>query len=384
MINKETIEASIRLIRPTAKFIAVTHSSEFITEKDYPKDKHYYYVSLHDEYIDSNYFDFDNERILVCNTYAGSFIYNLGLCFYYCFNKNQNDTQLEEQTLNLLLKYNFKKFYAEQLYNLRNCIFSRAIFLETLIYEQENMIPIFKDLNEHNHQDPLVEEITSIGTNIFSVHEMGHHFFNESDKYWNTEIAEEHKVIFQDVLGKSGNHFSSKEKLELKCDFLALISCLENTKCDETSNIAILSYHAMSLLYSLKTSSEKTIKWLNDNHSQEEVDFKNIGKQKGTYEYVVETDTAMKDRANLMIQMCEKLSVSMGLKLYEQCNRIPLSKSHIKFLYKSMQEIMQSSNANQRAICRLLAEAFHSHTEGIEYLYLRSKIFKSNRSNLTL
>jgi hypothetical protein len=42
-----------------------------------------------------------------------------------------------------LLAHNFKKFFAEQIYRQTNRIPSRALLLETLLYEQEMMVGVF-------------------------------------------------------------------------------------------------------------------------------------------------------------------------------------------------------------------------------------------------
>lgn len=103
------IEFLIRQNRPKAKFIKAVHSSSSIQDEINPEDRHYVYVSLYDENINSNYLADQDLRILVSNTYAGSFIYNNILSYYYCNKIYDNNPEERDKTLRLLLDYKFKK-----------------------------------------------------------------------------------------------------------------------------------------------------------------------------------------------------------------------------------------------------------------------------------
>jgi hypothetical protein len=140
----ERIKSRVQIVRPRARFVAVTHSSEFI-DKGANLGDGFYYVNLYDEQIDSNLLiptTGKDKLILIHNSYLSSFAYNLLLCWFHCLRLgDQKDSQLN---LSRLLKHNFKKYFAEQLLSANNNAFSRALFLETLLYEQAWMIPVFE------------------------------------------------------------------------------------------------------------------------------------------------------------------------------------------------------------------------------------------------
>lgn len=246
------------------------------------------------------------------------------------------------------------------------------------------MIPIFSAFENQFKNDPLVNIIQNISCNIFAFHEMGHHFFNDTDKHWNTEISNELRKIFESVIDSEEKNVSSKDLLEIKCDFLGLISCFELSNFDGSLNILILSYYIMSTLYSLKLSADKTITEITENYPAEHVDFSNIGKQTGEYGYCIQVDHSLYRRAELMVKMCKKIAEQKGIEIFTKSKSFPVSNEINSLLHWVMNDIMIMKDSNERAISRLLAEAFHNHEEGMNYLYLRSKVFKSNRDEIIL
>jgi len=370
-MNVRQIKELFSIQRPSAKFTEVIHSTDFIQEPDYPNDKHYFFVSLYDEEIENNFLSSEN-RILVHNTYAGSFIYNLGLCYYFL------NTEKTLSHFHRVLNYNLKKFYAEQLYHYRNCIFSRAILLETLLYEQQDMTIIFDEMVGRKENAAMVHMIENIGTSIFSFHEMGHLFFNHTDYYWDNELEEEYRNIF-DMLVKDRDGLSASQMKELQCDFLGLSACLNGNKAKDAINILIFSYCALGILYSLRLSAEDTIKGIGKNYPKEHVNFKKLNPVKYDFEYQIKPDNNMLKRSMIMVKACEIIAETKSLPIYEKNHSFPLPRNIFSQLLKAIDGIMDVDQDYKRSTALLVAEAFHDHAEGMDFLYLRSKKFASNR-----
>lgn len=365
------IKDFVSIQRPNAKFIKVVHSTEFIKEVQYPQDKHYFLVSLYDEEIESNFLSM-GERILVNNTYAGSFIYNLGLCYYF-FDKQESQNLLQE-----LLNYNLKKFYAEQMYHFKNCIFSRAILLETLLYEQHKMNVVFNDLVYRKENSDVVKIFQGLGNSIFSIHEMGHLFFNNDDYYWNNEVSQEYRDIFNDLI-KKRKELNDKDLKEIQCDFLGLISCLKEYKSTDVINVLIFSYYAMGILYSLRFSAKTTIEHVSKNYPEEHVNFKRLDTVGYNFECKIIPDINMIKRSMIMVEACEVISKIKNLKLYMDNSLFPISQNIFSQLTSAVDEMMNIEETYKRSISLLVAEAFHNHDEGMDFLYLQSKKFSSER-----
>jgi|SRR5208282_5369205 len=138
MIPREAVEREVRrLRRRTAKFIAVEHSSEFIAEAA-DLGEGFLTANLYDERSNANMIDTKYGRVMIQNTYIASFAYNLFLCW---LSAHKNPSSRE--SLDRLLAHNFKKFFAEQIYRQTSRVPSRALLLETLLYEQAMMVHIF-------------------------------------------------------------------------------------------------------------------------------------------------------------------------------------------------------------------------------------------------
>ncbi len=296
MTKKEEIEAFVCLTRPSSKFFSITHSTEF-TETHNQDVKQYFYVSLYDEHIENNLLKYkDGTQVLVENTYMGSFVYNIGLCFFYCYSNFEG--KVRDQQLELLLSYNFKKFFGEQLYNRKNCIFSRAILLETLFYEQQTMKVIFEDFILKEENVELTQIIKQSSTGIFSFHELGHVYFNDDNLVWDSFINEpEINDLFNSSYLFVKENYTPEFLLEYKCDILAFYQIFNEYKSKielpTLLNLLVLNFMTMSVFYSLNLSAEKTVDWLNIHCSNEKVNFENIGLQQGEYEYTIQADEEM-------------------------------------------------------------------------------------------
>lgn len=130
MSEIEAILSLLRKLRPTAKFLKGSHSADFI-DAGAQLENGFYFVSLYDEKIDANVVRTKRGIVIINNTYLASFAYNVFLCCLY-----HPGLPWAAPATTALLKHNFKKFFAEQLLYFRNNIFSRAVLLETLLFEQ--------------------------------------------------------------------------------------------------------------------------------------------------------------------------------------------------------------------------------------------------------
>lgn len=374
MSGKAYIERIVRLTRPSAKFVTVEHSNEFTESLPFFKDG-YYYVSLYDEKIDSVLNTTKHGVYLVHNTYLSSFAYNLFLCLLYQQNQGKYLSLKEEKTVELLC-YNFKKFFAEQLLHFHENIFSRAIFLETLLYEEEKMVPVFEAKAAHPELNLQAEIATSIMSGLVSFHELGHYFLNHSEQTW-PELLKEYgdtlKIFFTDVESKYHEGFVT----EFKCDAIAVYSCLSQFK-EQTDpafilNAVVFGFSSFAVMWSLVKSAHAT----GNVHKKlkEEVDFSSIEKTHRNYDYQMGRDEVFIERAKLVIQLCQTIAKQKKIELFD----FNASFSLLNDMLELLDKVMESSDPHARSMAMLVAESLHDHPKGMEYLYLRSKVFTSQR-----
>lgn len=377
MTNKEVTEI-IKITRNRAKFVNVSHSDEFIDEQA-PALKKFFYVNLYDEFIDSNVLKIGRILILIQNTYLSSFAYNLGLCWLYSILESK-DYSISN---NYLLKHNFKKFFAEQLYYFKNNIFSRAILLETLLFEQEIMVNVFEKRNQNAELDKKANFIANLFSSLLSNHELAHFYLDEQGKFWREFISNQNAII-QDFYATIKGKYPLRFEEEIKCDIISVISSV-NQEEEERSfvlNCIIWGFTCFSVMYSLMKSAKHTIK--QQKGIDETVDFNSIESIKRNYDFFLGRDEDFIERAKNIISLCSLIAESENLLIFEKQREFPIPKSILDNLLDYIDVIMENYDMNSRKMSMLVAESLSKHEVGMEYLYLRSKTFISNRKRLDL
>lgn len=380
MDNEAAIERIIKLTRPHAKFIGISHSDKFI-ETDNSLGNFFYYVSVYDERIDSNVINTPYGIIILHNTYLSSFAYNLFLCMLYVQN-TEGHCLMTSEPLRSLLKHNFKKFFAEQLLHNFNNIFSRAVFLETLLYEQQIMTPIIERRKQDKDFDEKVEFASQIMSGIISTHELGHFYLNDSNSFWERYLESSPSGL-SDFFKQIEPLYPTVFLEEVKCDAIAVISTLYDKTLREKYSLAFLcqiltfGYAAYAVMISLVKSAQVTS--LEHKKIKDKVNFTSVEKEHRDYTYTLGFDKDFEERAKLMIEFCRIAAAAENIDLYAPTDDITLSDTLLSDMMTFMDIIMVSDDQNARNMSLLVAESLHQHQEGVNFLYLRSKIFSSRR-----
>lgn len=379
MIDTKRIERIIRNTRSSAKFVSISHSSNFTEPMEIFGDG-YFYVSLYDEQIDSVLnVTKDNVVYMIHNTYLPSFAYNLFLARLYQL-KSSPDKSLANEKTKSLLKHNFKKFFAEQLLHFHNNIFSRAVFLETLLYEQQMMIPIFKATENDTELANKAGLSANLMSSIVSFHELGHFFLNKSSQSWD-EMTGKFPATLGKLYSQIKDEYPPMFLEEFKCDAMSVFSCLSQYKEEESRQFLLKSlifgFCSFAVMMSLVKSANATA----EKHKTiaDEVVFRSIEKSHRDYEYIIETDKEFEKRAELMIHLCKIIAEEDGCDLFAADEILPLPETILSDLLSVIDSIMDTDDENARAMSNLIAESLHDHPDGIEYLYLKSKVFQSKR-----
>jgi hypothetical protein len=370
------IRGRIALLRPRAKFAAYSHSSEFIDEAANLGDG-FHYVALYDEKIDSNVVASPRGLILIHNTYLSSFAYNLFLCWLVRAGQAEDGPT---SNLAALLTHNFKKFFAEQLLHGYNNLFSRAIFLETLLFEQVGMVPVF----ETRSRDPELARRADLGaelmSSVVSFHELGHYHLEREPGLWDQFVSQD--AILERVhreVERAG--YPAGFVLEFRCDAMAVLSCLQQFEAQGGREFCLravaFAFAAFAVLSSLAKSAEKTS--ADHRKSPDSIDLRSIEKVHRDYEYAMGIDRDMVERARLVIRVCDEMMREGGGSLFSEGGPFPLPPTLVDDLLGYMDRIMENDDRNARDMSLLVAEALHEHPRGLEFLYLRSKTFSSNR-----
>lgn len=273
MKNKAKIERIINLMRPRAKFVDITHAKEFM-KIDAHQYNDYYYTNLYDEQIDSNVLKTPYGLVLVHNTYLSSFAYNLFLSWIFDSYSKGGIDNLEKHK-KVLLKYNLKKFFGEQLYAFHNNIFSRAILLETLLYEQQLIIPIFELKQQNTELDKKANFAASVMSQLVSLHELGHYYLDGFEETWEQVLgnSKEAQNLFQEIEQQYPDAFLE----EVRCDIIAVLNCInqhQSTPKEILLPIIVFAYATYAAMYGLTKSAKATS--IEHKKEKDEVDFLSI------------------------------------------------------------------------------------------------------------
>jgi hypothetical protein len=314
----------------------------------------------------------------------GSFAYNLLTCWLQTHTQNLQ-IEAREARLSQLLRHNFKKFYAEQLLRRLNNCFSRAILLETLLFEQQMMIPVFAARETDALLDARVTAAASLMTGLTANHEIGHYFCENYDGFWSEFLVSQPPALCQWFEQRCITYPHSFVD-ELKCDWIAWHSILQQPSSalsrEEILRGIVFGFAAFAVLYSLDKSAVATT----DEQSKrpDGVDLRSLKKHHHDETYIVGRDLDFMERAAVVRELASLYAAEEGLTLFTDETTFPLPADILERLLDNLDMIMDSYDSNARSMSMLVAESLHGHSLGTEYLYLRSKVFASNRAELSL
>ncbi len=372
MSVRGTVLETVARARRGAKFVKHAHSSSFIDPSAQLADG-FHYINLYHEQIDANLIESKTHGlILIHNTYLSSFAYNLVLCWLYCQHQDR------QQLLDALLAHNFKKFFAEQFYHAHNSIGSRALLLETLLFEQVCMVPVFALKAENQVLSDQADTAAEIMSSVVSFHELGHFFLRTKPGAWQSVIAAEPQVL-ADLSSQVSESYPAAFVEEFQCDAIAVIFTVQQyeNRCSHQFILRVLvfAFAAFAVLFSLARSARATGE-AHEADPVETIDFRGLEKIHREHEIQVGLDHDFRVRADLVARLCQGMASGRGIVLYGRDAGFPLENTILEELLQFVDRILDCGDDNARAMSNLVAEALCGHDEGMEYLYLRSKTFK--------
>ena len=376
MTDEEYVLDRISRLRPTAKFVVYSHSRDFIQPVP-DVDINFHYVNLYDEQIDANLIKSQRGFLLIHNTYLSSFAYNLFLCWLYSVTLPAGDRALSRRAL---LKHNFKKFFAEQLIHIGNSVAFRALFLETLLYEQKMMVPVFEARSLSPDLDSRAKAAADLMSSLVSTHELGHFFFGNKPGAWETFI-EHNPTSVKALFDRVSKTFPAAFVAEFQCDAFAAISVAnlyaERAGGEFSLQATVFAFAAFAVLFSLARSAQKTAQ--NQTGLHDEVDLKSLEKVHRDFVFSVGIDRDFVVRAQLVTELCLGLASQKKFVVFGTGQQLNLPETITEDLLAFIDTLIDNDDDNARNMSLLVADSLQGNDEGFQYLYLRSKTFTTNR-----
>jgi len=372
MNDAQYVQWIISKVRPRAKFVNCDYKPH--TGAQYLISKPLYYVSVYDESIDSNVLSAPRALIIVHNTYLESFAYNVLTCWLWA--GRQPDFLRSEGRLYTLLRYNFKKFFAEQFLRQRESLFAKALFLETLLFEQAAMARV----GDEEEALPELRRSIRLGAKLMSSlvlgHELGHVVLQERPSEWD-EVMRDH-LHLKPVATRVEANFLEQFVEDFRCDVMAIVGCMKEfeNEFDVTSRLRLIAFGlcAFGVLLSLAESAARTAAAQTGN--EEDVDLSAEFARYRGFEYTAFTNKDISHRIACGLEVCEAIAKKEGVVLWGMNGAIPLPHESGEYLNRFMREFLEVEDSNVRAMALRVAESLSGHDEGFEYLYRISKRYR--------
>jgi len=150
-------------------------------------DQKFYYVSLYDHCIGMAFRRINGINFIISNTFLSSHAYNLALTFTW---RQGGGAEARKDVRLAALRHNYKKFFAECVLRTRNRLIGRAMLLETILYEQDLVAPMFGAARSDPKWGEKARDIARLMTYLPSHHELVHYFkYRGGDRFREVEQA---------------------------------------------------------------------------------------------------------------------------------------------------------------------------------------------------
>jgi hypothetical protein len=311
-------------------------------------------------------------NILLNNTYLSSFAYNIAVVWHH-FGSEYHLLKSDQQCkLGELLSYNLKKFYSEQIMRRSNCVFGVAIFLETLLYEEHLMVPLFEAGKVDEKSTALYKSFQEAMSSLLLFHEIGHIVRDHRPDMLGL-MQTEHSMA---TLGDYWSGYNSKLRIEFECDAFAVFSAIqqrENLPLQTTLRVIVFAFVFFAVMKSIDTSAEATVAGIPSGSAIEDLD--DVFSDMSGSSFVLGVDEFFVARARSVQLIVEKIAEQHGLALYGLEDDFPLVSDMIDVLPHFFLGMITKENPSYRAKCEMLARALRDNPRGLRYLRLRSKKF---------
>ena len=313
--------------------------------------------------------------ILAENTYLSSFAYNIGAVWLKHGHEHSLLNNQDSCSLARLMRYNFKKFFAEQILHRTHNIFGIGIFLETLLYEEAEMRTILASDQISAIDRQHLDAIARLMTSLILFHETAHIYRDRIPKFKNAIFKDAPKECMD--IAAEWDNLPEAVAIELECDaFSTLMMSWQTFQPLDIKSIfrfVVLGFALFAALQSLDRSAAETA--TRYPASAEDSRRDNILNDMAGAEFVVGKDEFMLYRAAAVARLVEILARHEKVQLYDEGGTPCLPSNIVQLLGDFIPDIVTATHPSYRGMCEMVARALHGHDDGINYLLWRSKKF---------
>ncbi len=347
------------------------------------RDEVLHYGSYYSHRIRNQFFPSGEHRFIMSNSFLGSYAYNLALLFL-VFDKDR-------PALQRALRSNLKKFFAECCLGTANCLIGRALLIETLCNEQEDMRGLFEETRTSSALSEKAQKLSFQMSDLLNMHELAHYFEGRMGREWLDGVQALDQGRMGDRIKRWRETLPPQLAVEVICDAFSVSQALsregemdDDLDACSRARMAAFGFLCFGELVSLQKSAEATAR-----EAQEQDQSIEVGSEKRPgvqFSYQIGRYTAMDQRCEEMLRMIEEEAAHRSLPLYSEEGFFPLLPDTADILHSAFDAFMEvdddpdtppgtSTSSSQRSIAQLLAESLHGYDRGADHLLWRSKQF---------
>jgi hypothetical protein len=333
------------------------------------------HYSIYDESFDAVVYRSKRLGLIVANnTYLSSFAYNLAIVW--ALYGHQHDQLLSDPDCALarLLRYNLKKFFAEQLLRRTDTAFARGIFLETLLFDERAMRPLFAQARTDTALAERFRFFSDLFSSLLLNHEIGH-IVGDAVADFAGELANElGGNMAGDYEAPSG--WAPAAQREFECDMFAVLMAWRGRDPSVEPRFLLrtiaFAFAVSACMINLDKSAEATAAAHPESAEPDLLD--EIYAQLPGAAFTMGRDPFAGARAHAVARLCRRLAPSFS-DPFASDQEFPFHPGLIEALAEFAAGVIDHQNVDERGLCELVARSLHGHPRGTRYLRLRSKMF---------
>ena len=216
--------------------------------------------SIYDSEIDAVFLRSRAHGAIVANnTYLASFAYDLAIVWWMAGASGARPKPHGDDEVSRLLRYNLKKFFAEQILLRTRSVFAIAIFLETLLYEERAMRPLFKAAEADEQLQVTFNSFANMMSSLLLFHEVGHQVADIRSDFEDL-LRREIEIRTQQPFEPLWQQYNGQARVEFLCDAFSVLILSRNEEAFANFGLRLRAIAFGFIMCACMTSLEKSAK----------------------------------------------------------------------------------------------------------------------------
>jgi hypothetical protein len=378
--------ARLKLTVPKARFFQLREIAAGQLDNEL-SEQTFHYVSLYDHSISTAFRQINGVNFIISNGVLSSHAYNLALTWLW---RQGEGIEANRERRIAALRHTYKKFYAESLLRSKNRLIGRALLLETLIYEQDLMAPMFAAVRREPIWQETARHLADLMIDLTLHHELAHYLKRRSG----ARFGEVERSMFEGkaapLLASVGEQYDPQFAEEVSCDALAAHLAVTGEKSwaglYDLGVRARMTAFAFLLFADLVSLERSAVATAAANMEEDGViDLASVVRPKIQFSFAIGRSDRHDLRANLMLRLLNGYLKERGQELISEDSPFPFpetARAELELAFKTFADESEpfdngltGTNLQRRGLAQLLAESMHGQDKAVEFLLWRSKQF---------